>query len=204
MYITQLNFEIKRKAFHICSLIFPFAYLFTSKLIMAIILTIIAGITFYLDISRHYNQKIKGLIDNIFGKLLRPQENSGNFALSGASYMAFGFLISCLFFSKGLAITSQLILIISDCLAAIIGMQYGSSLYNGKSYAGSVSFFLSAVLISILTYFTIGYNTNFIIILISSLLATGVEFFSNDIKINDNLSIPLTYAFSTFFLSLIF
>jgi dolichol kinase len=169
---------------------------------MAIILTIIAGITLYLDISRHYNQKIKGFIENIFGNILREEEDSGQFALSGASYMALGFLTSCLFFSKGLTITSWLILIVADCFAAVVGMKYGSPLFNGKSYAGSVSFFISSVLISIMTYFIIGYNTSFLIILISSLVTTIVEFFSSELKVNDNFSIPLTYAFVTFFLSL--
>lgn len=169
---------------------------------MAVIITVVTGITLYLDISRHYNQKIKELIKNIFGKIIREDEDSGQFVLSGASYMAMGFLISCLFFSKGLAITSWLVLIVSDCFAAITGMKYGSPLFNGKSYVGSASFFISSVLISVMTYFIVGYSTSFLIILISSLTTTVVEFFSDQIKINDNFSIPITYALITFLLSL--
>ncbi|MBY0533706.1 MAG: SEC59/DGK1/VTE5 family protein [Rickettsiaceae bacterium] len=202
MYNTELNFEIQRKVFHLCSLIFPIAYLFTSKIIMAIIITVVTGITLYLDISRHYNPKIKELIKNIFGKFLREDEESGQFVLSGASYMALGLLTSCLLFSKGLAITSWLVLIVADCFAAIIGMKYGSPLFNGKSYVGSVSFFISSVLISVMTYFIVGYSTSFFIILISSLVTTIVEFFSDQIKVNDNFSIPITYALVTFLLSL--
>jgi dolichol kinase len=172
------------------------------KMIMAITLAVIAGITLYLDISRHYNPKIKELIKNIFGKIIREEEGSGQFVLSGASYMALGFLVSCLLFSKGLAITSWLVLIVSDCFAAIVGMKYGSPLFNGKSYAGALSFFISSVLISVMTYFIIGYSTSFVIILISSLVTTIVEFFSNQIKVNDNFSVPLTYALVTFVLSL--
>ena len=197
-----LNFEIQRKAFHLCSLLFPVIYIFTPKIIMGVALTIITGFTVYLDISRHYNSKIKGLIDKIFGKILRLEEESGYFSLSGASYMAFGLLISCLIFSKGLAIASWFVLIFSDCFAAIVGMKFGSPLFNGKSYIGSASFFISAVLVSIISYFVVGYNTSFFIIIISSFLATLVEFFSEQIKINDNLSIPLTYAMSTFVLGL--
>jgi dolichol kinase len=81
-------------------------------------------------------------------------------------------------------------------------MKFGSPLFNGKSYIGSASFFISAVLVSIISYFVVGYNTSFFIIIISSFLATLVEFFSEQIKINDNLSIPLTYAMSTFVLGL--
>lgn len=203
MSSATLNFEIQRKIFHLSSLIFPVVYIFTSKIAMSIALTIIAGLVLYLDISRHYNTKIKGLVDKFLGKFQRMEEKSGEFTLSGASYMAFGFLITCLFFSKGLAITSWLVLIISDCFAAIVGIKFGSPLFNGKSYMGAGAFFFSAMLISIMSYFVVGFSTNFFIIIISCALCTAVEFFSNQIKINDNLSIPLTYALSTFILSLI-
>jgi dolichol kinase len=202
MPTKTLNFEIQRKLFHLCSLGFPVIYIFTSKITMGIMLTVIAGVTLYLDISRHYNPKIKGFVDNFLGKLQRIEEKSGEFSLSGASYMAFGLLITCLFFSQGLAITAWLVLIVSDCFAAIVGMKFGSPLFNGKSYMGSVAFFLSAMLISIMSYFVIGFSTSFLIIIISCLLSTAVEFFSEQISINDNLSIPLTYALSTFILGL--
>lgn len=170
---------------------------------MCAILAVIAGMTLYLDISRHYNKKIKGIIEKFLGKFLRIEENSGHFSLTGASYMALGFLITGVFFSQGLAIVSWLVLIVSDCFAAVIGMKFGYPLFNGKSYAGVITFFVSAVFISIMTYFTVGYSTNFFIILISSFLTTLVEFFSKQIKINDNLSIPLTYSLSTVILGFI-
>lgn len=202
MQSIALSFELKRKLFHLYSLIFPLIYLFVTKLSMCIFILLVASITLYLDISRHYNPKIKDLIKRILGKFLRKEEESGEFVLSGSSYMALGFLISCLFFSKGLAITSWMILIISDCLAAIVGVTVGTPLANGKSIAGSVAFMLSALLVSIICYFLIGYDTTFGIIFLSCLLATLVEFFSGVIKVNDNLSIPLTFGFTTVLLGL--
>lgn len=198
-----LNFEIRRKIFHLCSIIFPVIYIFTPKIIMSITLTVIASITLYLDISRHYNEKIKGVINKFLGKFLRFEEKSSYFSLSGSSYMALGLLISCLCFSKGLAITSWFVLIVSDCFAAIVGMKFGSPLFNGKSYAGSAAFFVSTILVSIMSYFIIGYSTSFLIIIISSFLTAIAEFFSKQININDNLLIPLTYATSTFVFGLI-
>ncbi|RTK93355.1 MAG: hypothetical protein EKK61_01420 [Rickettsiales bacterium] len=198
---SKLDFEIQRKIFHLYSLIFPVAYIFISKSTMCIALTIITAIALYLDISRHYNPKIKTLVANFFGRFLREEENNGQFAFSGASYMACGFLLTCLLFNKGLAINSWFILIISDCFAAIVGLKYGSPLFNGKTLAGSISFFVSAVFISILTYFVIGYRTTFIIIIVSSFVVTIIEFFSKEIKINDNFSIPVSYALITTILS---
>ncbi|MDC0864472.1 SEC59/DGK1/VTE5 family protein [Rickettsiaceae bacterium] len=198
-----LNFEIKRKAFHLCSIIFPIAYLFVSKFTMSSILLLLTCFTLYVDIYRHYDGNIKWVTNKFLGKFLRPEERRGKSSLTGCVYMGLGFLISCIFFSKGLAITSWLILIISDASASIIGIRYGLPLPNGKSYIGSIVFFVSAIFISIVTYFLIGYSTSFGIIIISSLLATIVEFFSKEINVNDNLLIPITYATSTFVLGLV-
>lgn len=192
-----LNFEIKRKLFHLCSIIIPIFYIATSKFAMCMMLAIITGATLFLDISRHHNIKIQEWVEKFLGKFLRTKEASGNRVLSGSSYMATGFLISCIFFPKSLAITSWLILIISDSVAAIIGMKFGSPLFNGKSYEGAVAFFVSTFLISIMCYVAIDLRTSFFIIIMSSFLTSLVEFFSEQIKINDNLSIPLTYGFST-------
>ncbi len=204
MQNEAFSFEIKRKIFHLYGLIFPLIYAATFKIIMGVFLLILTGFTLYIDISRHHNQKIKDLVDSFFSKYLRNKERTGFSMLSGASYMALGFLISCLFFSKGLAITSWLILIISDCAAALIGMKYGTPLKNGKSLLGAVVFFVSSIFISVITYFFISYHTSFIIIIVSSAITTLAEFYSDQIKINDNLSIPCSYCLASAILSLIF
>lgn len=204
MHKEDFNFELQRKTFHLYSLVIPLVYIFTTKLNMCIFLALLSGFTFYTDISRHYNDKIKGFVEKFFGKYLRQKERTGNYALSGASFMALGFFTSCLFFSKGLAITSWLILIISDCLAALIGMKIGTPLYNGKSLVGTGVFFGSSILISMLTYFFINYNTTFFVIILSSAFVAAVEFYSDQIKINDNFSIPVSYCLATFLLNWIF
>lgn len=204
MQTTLYNFEIKRKTFHICSLILPLLYLPLPKSYMIAILLLLTLIVLFLDTSRHYSYKIQELTNKIFTKLMREEEKNGSFKLSGSSYMFFGFFLSALFFSKGLAITSWLVLIISDALAALVGTKIGTPLSNGKTIAGSVAFMVSAVLISILCYFFIGYDTNFFIILLSCLISTICEFFSKQISINDNFLIPLIYALSNVIFAFIF
>ena len=147
MFNEDFNFEVKRKIFHLYSLILPLFYIVTPKIFMSIFLVALTGFTLYIDISRHHNDKIKGLTNKFFGKYLRSKEQPGNLSLSGASFMALGFLISCLFFSKGLAITSWFIVIISDCLAALVGKKLGEPLANGKSLVGAGTFFVSSILI---------------------------------------------------------
>ncbi len=191
------NFEVQRKTFHLYSLIIPFFYLFSSKLVATSLLFLITLCVLYLDIARHYNIRIKNFINRFFGKFMRTEEQSGSFRLSGSSFMALGFFLTALLFPKGLAISSWLIMIISDCLAALIGTKIGTKLENGKSLEGSMAFVTSAIFISMLVYFFIGYNTSFTVIIISSIVATVSEFYSKQLAINDNLSIPISYCFST-------
>lgn len=192
-----LNFEIKRKLFHLSSIILPVGYMLVSKITMCFILIFITAITIYLDKSRHRNRAIRLVVDKLFGQILRRKEKNDPGVLSGSSYMALGMLISCMLFSKGLAIASWMVLIVSDCFAALVGMKFGKPLMNGKSYAGLLTFFISAIFVSIISYFIEGYSTSFSVIIISSLLTALVEFFSGQLEIDDNLSIPLTYCFAT-------
>jgi len=128
---------------------------------------------------------------------MRVQEKSGSFKLSGASFMTIGFFLSALFFPKNLSITSWLILIISDSLAAIVGIRIGTKVYNGKTIEGATAFLLSAILIGISCNIFIGYKTSFLVIVISSIITTAIEFYSQKLYLNDNLLIPFSYGFST-------
>lgn len=203
MNIEDFDFEKKRKAFHLSAIILPLIYIFISRTSITLMLFIVTAATLYLDISRHSSIKISEFVTKFFTKIMRADESNGSFALSGSSFMMLGFFLTALLFPKNLAICSWLILIVSDCLAALVGTKIGNSLNNGKSFAGSTAFLLSAIFISILVYFSLGFNTSFIIIIISSIATTAIEFYSKDLKVNDNLSIPLTYCFSTAILSYI-
>ncbi|MFY9589369.1 hypothetical protein [Rickettsia endosymbiont of Halotydeus destructor] len=193
----DLNFELKRKIFHLSALVVPLCYLLTSKLIAILLLFIAVAATLYLDISRHYNGTIRDFVTKFFTKIMRLEEANGTFRLSGVSFMVLGFFITALLFPKNLVICSWLILITSDCLAALVGIKIGEPLDNGKSIAGSGAFLSSAIFISMLVYFFIGYNTSFIVIIISSIATTTAEFYSKQIGVNDNLLIPLAYCLST-------
>lgn len=203
MQTEVYNFEVQRKTFHLYSLAAPLIYLFLSKFVAIILLFLLAVFVLYIDTARHYDFRIRKYIDKFFSRLMRPSEQSGTFTLSGSTFMIVGFFLTALLFSKGLAISSWFILIISDCLAALIGIRIGKQLKNGKSLEGSIAFLVSAIFISMVVYFFIGYHTSFIIIIISSIVATISEFYSKELAINDNLSIPLSYCFSTVVFSFI-
>jgi len=66
-----------------------------------------------------------------------------------------------------------------------------------------VLFFISGIFISVVAYFFTSYHTSFVTIILSSAAATLAEFYADQIKINDNLSIPLSYCITTIILGLI-
>ena len=200
----DLSFEKKRKIFHVSGLLFPLIYLFISKFQLLLLLFLIIAVTIILDTSRHYNPKIKFLVDKFFSSIMRKSEMSGSFKLSGLSYMLAGLFLSALFFPKDLAITSWLILIIADPLATLVGMKIGTQRFNGKTLEGSCAFLVSAIFISILSYFFIRYNTSFLILILSSLITTALEFYSKKLNVDDNLLIPLGYGFATGLLNFLF
>lgn len=201
MQLLKNNPELQRKALHCASIIFPLIYLFSSKLYMVIILMLSTGLVLSMDISRHYNKLIQGIVDKFFKTIMREEELSGTSKLTGASYMFLGFFISCVLFSKGLAIACFLVLIVSDTLAAIVGKKYSSSSPNDKSVEGAGAFFVSALLIGSLAHTIVPYETNFFGIILAAGATSLVEYYSKDIGFNDNLIIPVAYGLSITFVS---
>jgi len=167
MYGTPFKFELNRKLFHLLSSVLPLVYYFIPRMSMSIILMLTTTIILYIDIYRHYNTKIKVVVDKFFSSIMRDNESSGLFHLSGASHFFLGMFLVVLLFPKGLAITSILVLIVADTFAALIGVQFGKPLLNvnGKTIAGATAFMVSAVIISVFSYFLIGFSTTFQIII---------------------------------------
>ncbi|MBP7190494.1 MAG: hypothetical protein KA998_04575, partial [Rickettsiaceae bacterium] len=156
------------------------------------------------DVARHYNKKIQDIVEIFFAPIIREHEKSGEYKLSGCSYMMMGFLITALFFPRPIVITSWLVLIISDSCAAIFGRHVGRPSKNGKSFEGSCAFFLSALFLSIIVFMIEGYPINFWILVISSLITTYVEYYSKQLGLDDNLTIPTSFAASVTVLRLMF
>ena len=123
----QLKLEIKRKLFHATSLIFPIMYIYNSKTYILNLLIFFTILVLILDIGRNYSTKLNNFILKIFDSLIRKGEFGSGFKLSSMSYMMLGMLTTAIFFPKGLAINSWLVLIVSDSLASILGNRFGVS-----------------------------------------------------------------------------
>ncbi len=191
-----LNFEIKRKIFHILALVFPCVYLFIEKRFAVPILFFLASAVLCFDISRRYNSKIKASVDKIFSRLMRPRELGAAPGLSGASFLFWGFFFSAAFFSKKYAIVSWIVFIISDASAALVGTAFGEKrLSCGKSLEGFAACFFAALITSFALYFFYGFEADVFSITVASFLISLLELFSKKILIDDNLLAPSAYCF---------
>lgn len=191
--IIQSKFEIKRKLFHLCAIIFPISYYYipsyiTKKILIFLTLGIVA-----LDIARYYSRQLSRIIYKIFGSIMRKKEQNKIF--SGSTYMALGFCITSLYFTKNVCIASWLVLIFSDTFSALIGRAVRPESAK-KTIHGFVAFAVSAIIISY-TYLTlVNCPYSFFTILCASIIAGIFEFFNQQIQLDDNMTIPISFALS--------
>jgi len=183
--------ELVRKAIHLCSLSIPIVYSFISRptaLAILVPLTLLVGLA---DIARFLHPSIGRVYNSYLGWLLRAHErNHDRRRLNGATYVLLSATLCVLFFPKLIVITAFSILIISDTLAALIGRKFGRRPFFKKSLEGTATFFLSAVLVVLLTPKIEYHFMEYAIGVISAFVGALVEALS--IAIDDNLSIPLS------------
>ena len=188
---SSYRIELIRKAIHLCSLSIPVIYFFTPR---STALTIIIPIALWfiaVDVARHYHRPIQDWFYTVFGWLLRPRESDvRKKRLNGATYVFISATLCIFLFPKLIAITSFSILIISDLTAALVGRRFGKHRFLGKTFEGSLAFFLSAVIVVLLTPKIEYQFGEYIIGMVAASFGAIVE--ALPIDIDDNLSIPLS------------
>tara|TARA_Y100000590_G_scaffold413697_1_gene509807 strand:- start:1650 stop:2237 length:588 start_codon:yes stop_codon:yes gene_type:complete len=174
--------ELYRKLFHISSSIIPILLYFTGKEFFLPYILIAAILLSLIDYLRRYSSFLYLIADMFFRKITRPSEVC---KITGASWVLIGSGITIFLFNEGIAITSLLIMSISDSLAAIIGIKYGATKLFNKSLEGSSAFFISSVILIIL--FT---SLPLLIVFIISIILTFIELYSTE-QFNDNVFVPM-------------
>jgi dolichol kinase len=188
--------EVKRKLIHLFSLNIPIWYIFLDKTVTLSIMIVITILTVLLDITSKRVPLISNLWDKIFGDILRRHETVENkFLLNGASWLTISACVTIIVFPKIVAIVALTILIISDISSALIGRKFGKTPFFKKSVEGSTAFFVSAILVVLIYAFI--YNAGSIFIyagIAASLVSAFCEGISKDVKIDDNILAPISFA----------
>ena len=141
--------EIKRKTFHILTLIYVAAYWFLPKNIILTGLLIAVIIVLLGEFIRARNEKFNVFILKVLGGVHRKSEEH---KISGLPWtLAGAFLTILLFENKIFVLTSFLYLAFGDAVAALFGKTYGKhKIYAGKSLEGSVACFVACLIVGLI------------------------------------------------------
>jgi dolichol kinase len=174
--------EIKRKIVHLTTLVVPVGYAVTSEKTVILFLVPFFLALLLVDLIRHFHPGMASLFRKyFFGRVLREEEEP---TFMGSTYFIFSTILTILLFPKSIALTSILILILSDTAAALVGKWVGRIRIFGKTLEGSIAFFLTSLFIV-----WIYPNLNRFSGSLAALGATLIEILP--VRLNDNLSIPL-------------
>ena len=136
--------ELYRKLIHLLSIVFPISYYYCRDVYFTYIILTFTLILIILDIVRIITHLLKTIYNKFLGSVTRNYEDVN--ILSG-TYMMISFCIITVLFNKPIVISSMIILIISDSLAAVFGIKYGKIiLINKKTLEGSFVFFSLTIL----------------------------------------------------------
>lgn len=193
--IINYRDEVVRKLIHLCSLSIPIVYYFISKHNALIILSVLTFVFFTIDILRYFSPALAKIFYSIFGFLLRKHEKDNNKKnLNGATYVLLSATICVFLFPKIFFLTAFGVLIISDSMAALVGRKFGKHKFLRKSLEGTLAFFISAIMVVLLSPKITGENYEYLI----GFLAVGTGAIVENISygwIDDNLSVPIAIGF---------
>jgi dolichol kinase len=196
--------EILRKSIHLCSLSIPVVYYFIPRSTALIILGMMTAIALFLDLGRYLSSAIGKLFYKFFGFLLRHHElDNKKRTLTGATYVLMSGFVCVLIFPKVIVVTAFAILIISDTLAALIGRRYGKNKFLFKSLEGTLAFFLSGVVVVLLSPKAAYLFSEYMIGIVSTAFGAIVENVSFGLA-DDNLVIPISIGAAMWILYLVF
>ena len=193
--------EIKRKAVHLSSLwmvavtivlpeIFHYGQWIACSIFgVCLIITLISEHD-YANGGKYLGR----LYGKIFGKMLRNDVKPGQWIVSGGAPVLAAALLVNLIFPCPIAAAALAVMLTGDAAAALIGRRFGKhKLVNNKSWEGVISFIAAAYIFLALTAFCCQMPLKFYIAGIFAVIAGAVvELFTDQIKIDDNFTIPMT------------
>lgn len=183
--------ELIRKAIHLCSLSIPVIYFFISQQLALQILLPLTAAFILVDLARYYHKPTSDRFYRWFGWLLRRHErDEQSKRLNGATNVLIAASLCVLIFPKVLVVTALSILIISDSTSALVGRRFGKRPFLSKSLEGTLAFFITAVVVVLVTPKIEGLPLEYCIGVVGAAVGAVAE--SAPLPLDDNLSVPLS------------
>ncbi|MCL2390568.1 MAG: hypothetical protein FWD54_05380 [Endomicrobia bacterium] len=176
--------ELKRKGFHLCTLIYVLGYWYLPKPVVIWGLSIAIALVIILEILRFKVPVCNNFFCNNFKGFYRPEEAK---KVSGLIGTLSGALITIILFqNRHMVLASFLYLALGDSAAALVGKTLGKhKSFAGKSIEGSISCFVVCFIAGLFIF-------NWKFALAGALIATVVE--AIPWKINDNFWMQIVNA----------
>ena len=199
--------EVLRKGIHLMSLSIPIIYIFLTREFALTILIPLTIIFVSVDILAKKNYWVRDKLHFFFGGMLRDHEKDyEKFVLNGASWVLISAVVTLFIFPKVIAVIAFMILIVSDISAALIGRKYGfhKIVSLNKSVEGTLAFMASGFIVvwlvgmiykADLWFYTAGY--------LGAFVGGFAELFAGKMKLDDNLSIPISVGLTMSLINLI-
>lgn len=188
--------EILRKIIHLFILVLPIGFYFLGRKDFLVILLPITTIFVVMDYFRRENEAIRILFEKLFGIILRQHELDGQ-KLCGASWMLLSASIVFATCKVEIAVIAFSILAISDAAASLVGRSFISKPFFEKSFAGSVAFGFTGLIILFVCGGIFEANLWFYLFAIFSLFATTlIEARPSLFGIDDNFMVPISFSFA--------
>jgi diacylglycerol kinase (CTP) len=194
--------EIYRKLFHFCLVLLPISFLLIkNKKIFFIFLFTATFLIVLIDLIRAKYNGLNKIFVAIFGKIMRDYEINQS-KLTGLSYVFISASIVFYFAKPVVSVMSFFILAIADGFASIVGKSIKSRAFFQKTLAGSITFFLLAVIVILISGYYFNYrNISFYFYgLLAVIFATALESRSDTLNLDDNCSVPIGFSLSLSFL----
>jgi dolichol kinase len=168
-----------RKLFHFASTIFPLLYILTTRTTALIVV-----IAFLIASSVFEFLRIRGFIEVALIQKYIGIKTTETARPTGSFFVIVSALITILFFRRDVAVASLFVLAMADPLASLAGSVWGKRPLFGKSWEGTLTFFVVSLVILKALLFAVPAAVT------GALVATLTELFSPRF-LDDNLSIPI-------------
>ena len=193
--------EVKRKLVHLSSLWIPGVMVLLTEYRWW--LCAMFGVVFAATVlverwyARWPDAWISRIYGHFFGRMVRGGTPAPNqWIVSGGPYVLAGAFLVLLCFPVALAACGMTVMLIGDTAAALIGRRFGRhKTVNGKSLEGVAAFILSGSLACVVCSWLLAMPARigwFIPVAVT--FAAIAELFEKQLRIDDNISIPLVTA----------
>jgi dolichol kinase len=186
-----LRNEIKRKGFHLLSLIYIFAYWYLPKYLVVWCFVIAISLVILLECIRFKLPGFNIFFKNNFRGFYRYNEAD---KISGLVWTLLGALLAIIIFhNKYMVLASFFYLAFGDTMGALVGKSFGKhKIFTGKSLEGSLGCMLMCFILGLFFF-----NLQFAFI--GAVIATLVE--AIPWKLNDNFWMQIINAWALTLLS---